>query len=1171
MKRIAFVFCLLLVLSTAYAVWMDSVPDSGHIGVGADERGLFSVGVPPDPPDYPEPRNLLSGGYRAAAPFGGHFNVLVDSVVYSTNSLLMCERFVDLDAHRLYASVKDTINWWIKTEWMITGDLYGNDSIHITQLLQPQESGGSGTVAMKWIIRNDNTVAHDIGLMVFLDTKIADNDTAAIVGSTLPYSDSLMVIPNEGRGWDLPPYWLAYQYAPGDTEHVDQLIARGVLTLPPNIPPDTIAFGDARDFLGTCWDLSYAFLEYDDSGVLMWWNPVTAPPGTTIIIQTSYGLSDSAATIGGIYGMSLTYPRDLVVSRCELLPNPFNLFVAVTNNADTTVSSMMINADFSSSAYCTLAPGEINPKPTDPPELGPSETGFVYWQLMADGSLPVMDYTDYFMLQAFTSDTFTETPSMNIWIEGSDYMGPEVYTVEPLFNTVTSDTNQQIKIYLHDYDSWVDTSRVFFGFKVIGDTTLHLIGLDDPRLSLTNDTLIFEPALDWVNGSYYWFELLQAEDIDGCPSDPDSGRFLVDLTGPIIDGHYPPESTIQTDSMLVNWVTCRDALSDIWQATLEYRLIIQTSSSPIVLSGDNPADGVILKSSSSVSYPDTAEFDPSMWSSGLGHIPDGYVTIALSELTDTVDYGIPNPSLDVPEMWSYIMNSHGPRVYPRIPLDGDYVSVADTDIVFYLYDGNSLIEDSTRIWIDGVTLPFTTPARDSIHEFVIDSTAGFLDGYEVMIEVLQAFDSLGSPLDMSSYTEWSYTVDLSAPFVCGGWPEGGDTAGIDSLEIVVELDDLYAGVDPSTLEIYVNGTLIDFVSYVSGEATFSVSGLADSATVRVRVGDSIDVGPPNWLDTSFVFYVNLEGPRAVFDGLSSGNICSATGPIRWLVTDPDTVNPSSICITVNSTSYDLTDPQLSYDLGSGLLEYTPASAWTDGSLVVACLDSARDMFGYGLMAPVCGDWEVDLDGPVPHHAVVETMFYDPGTSAYDHDQININYTWGDDILDSVMISVNGDVFTSDSVGVTVSDTMISFSTADAGVVLDSAVWYWFVFEAKTVCAFSEGDWFVDSLEIFSTEIDENGKPTLPVALEMLPNRPDPFNARTIVPFVLSKPGEITIEVSDVLGRRVRTLWSGTRQVGYHEVVWDGMDDNGRRVPSGVYNCRLIMGADIVTERITLIK
>jgi hypothetical protein len=70
------------------------------------------------------------------------------------------------------------------------------------------------------------------------------------------------------------------------------------------------------------------------------------------------------------------------------------------------------------------------------------------------------------------------------------------------------------------------------------------------------------------------------------------------------------------------------------------------------------------------------------------------------------------------------------------------------------------------------------------------------------------------------------------------------------------------------------------------------------------------------------------------------------------------------------------------------------------------------------------------------------------------------------------------------------------------------------------------------------------------------NAPNPFNPTTTLRFTLETGGDAVLAIYDVTGRHVRTLVSGPMDAGAHQVVWDGTDDAGRAVASGVYMCQL---------------
>ena len=83
--------------------------------------------------------------------------------------------------------------------------------------------------------------------------------------------------------------------------------------------------------------------------------------------------------------------------------------------------------------------------------------------------------------------------------------------------------------------------------------------------------------------------------------------------------------------------------------------------------------------------------------------------------------------------------------------------------------------------------------------------------------------------------------------------------------------------------------------------------------------------------------------------------------------------------------------------------------------------------------------------------------------------------------------------------------------------------------------------------------------------------PNPFNPATDIAFELAEPGFTTLRIYDVSGRLVSTLASGRLAAGHHTERWDGRDDRGRSMASGVYYARLVAGTRTQTGKLTLIR
>jgi hypothetical protein len=104
------------------------------------------------------------------------------------------------------------------------------------------------------------------------------------------------------------------------------------------------------------------------------------------------------------------------------------------------------------------------------------------------------------------------------------------------------------------------------------------------------------------------------------------------------------------------------------------------------------------------------------------------------------------------------------------------------------------------------------------------------------------------------------------------------------------------------------------------------------------------------------------------------------------------------------------------------------------------------------------------------------------------------------------------------------------------------------------------------VELFPTAVGET-----PTALRLEQNVPNPFNPVTTIRYTLDRSGPTTLRVYDVRGARVRTLVDGEQGSGPHAIQWDGSDDRGVRLASGVYFCRLETATEARVMKMTVLK
>lgn len=101
-----------------------------------------------------------------------------------------------------------------------------------------------------------------------------------------------------------------------------------------------------------------------------------------------------------------------------------------------------------------------------------------------------------------------------------------------------------------------------------------------------------------------------------------------------------------------------------------------------------------------------------------------------------------------------------------------------------------------------------------------------------------------------------------------------------------------------------------------------------------------------------------------------------------------------------------------------------------------------------------------------------------------------------------------------------------------------------------------------SIQSYSINITSD----LPARARLAQNYPNPFNSRTVLPFDLTKTQNVTLEIYDYLGRKIRTVFSGQLEAGIHELPFDGLN-----LASGVYLYRLQTEEGVFYKTMSLVK
>ncbi len=108
------------------------------------------------------------------------------------------------------------------------------------------------------------------------------------------------------------------------------------------------------------------------------------------------------------------------------------------------------------------------------------------------------------------------------------------------------------------------------------------------------------------------------------------------------------------------------------------------------------------------------------------------------------------------------------------------------------------------------------------------------------------------------------------------------------------------------------------------------------------------------------------------------------------------------------------------------------------------------------------------------------------------------------------------------------------------------------------------------IQTLTTDVDER-TPELPTKLRLHQNYPNPFNPQTHIHYDLPVGSFVSLKIYNSKGQEVRTLVNQAQTAGRKVVVWNGLDQNGSVVGSGLYFYRLKVGKEYIVRKMTFIK
>jgi hypothetical protein len=95
--------------------------------------------------------------------------------------------------------------------------------------------------------------------------------------------------------------------------------------------------------------------------------------------------------------------------------------------------------------------------------------------------------------------------------------------------------------------------------------------------------------------------------------------------------------------------------------------------------------------------------------------------------------------------------------------------------------------------------------------------------------------------------------------------------------------------------------------------------------------------------------------------------------------------------------------------------------------------------------------------------------------------------------------------------------------------------------------------------------------SLPKEFTVLPAFPNPFNPSTTITYGLNTDSKVSIQIFNITGRLITTLINAEQASGWHSIVWNATNQQGERIPAGLYLSKITSGNEVKTSKLMLLK
>jgi hypothetical protein len=155
----------------------------------------------------------------------------------------------------------------------------------------------------------------------------------------------------------------------------------------------------------------------------------------------------------------------------------------------------------------------------------------------------------------------------------------------------------------------------------------------------------------------------------------------------------------------------------------------------------------------------------------------------------------------------------------------------------------------------------------------------------------------------------------------------------------------------------------------------------------------------------------------------------------------------------------------------------------------------------------------------------------------------------------------------------INSALITGTTYTDSSMLDSAVYWYYVTASYSDSTLWQVESFISNKDWGRSGIvgaigDENA---IPQVFFLAQNYPNPFNPTTTISYGLPNSGHVKLDIFNIMGQRTITLVDANQEAGIKKIIWNGRDQNGQSVASGMYFYRLKAGDKEIVRKMSLIK